>query len=169
MMKMIEAAAILLILFQVTSLYNDFQRNNGVNHTVTSYFDRIFKSEHIPGKDLIVPPNSFPSDLELEREVIAGKSVERNVKKESQIDLNKEINIQESKRTELEFIDQQKQDHAALMETESYRGNPSVIMPLPPLDKNPVQYNYLPEEKKTILEDIGGSDLLLPPQLSNTP
>lgn len=78
MMKVIEAAAILLILMQLSSLYSDYQLRNGHNNYLTGYLDQFFNRENDKNdnshKDIVVPPNSFPSTLDASEDLLAGKS-----------------------------------------------------------------------------------------------
>lgn len=66
MMKVIEAAAILLLLIQLSNLYTGYQQNKGTNNNLTTYLDRILDSADRPASednnDLVVPPNSLPSE-----------------------------------------------------------------------------------------------------------
>ena len=68
MMKVIEAAAILLLLIQLTDLYSGYQQSKGNNLNLTTYIDRILNSNDQSvmekNKEFVVPSNSFPSEKE---------------------------------------------------------------------------------------------------------
>lgn len=71
LMKVIEAAAILLILVQLTNLYSDYQRNNDVDNPLAGIIEQLFRSDGAPDvndRDIIVQPNSFPQPGEMDND-----------------------------------------------------------------------------------------------------
>ena len=170
MMKMIEAAAILLILIQATSLYTDFQRKNGGNNSLATYFDQVFNPDNKDEKDVIVRPNSFPSSSVPESDEIAGKFAEQNQENTGQSDQSTQINSGETDRIKETAADHQGQNHTAQVKSDSSLENANiVVMQLTPSRKNQIPLNSLPDGKNIISQEDGGTDPGLLPQLSSTP
>lgn len=62
LMKVVEAAAVLFILIQLSSLYSEFQIRNGEQESLLTYFKNVFGDNLSAGdEETTVPSNTFPS------------------------------------------------------------------------------------------------------------
>lgn len=175
MMKVIEAAAILLLLIQLTNLYSDFQQNNGQNNFLTAYLDRILnsneKSDDGSDQELIIPPNSFPSekaDELTEKPVKTDKSIPDNeVQSKGNINTNELASGLPDQTAETG----QRSNNADRSLNNFERTNVPVVAHLNSDRSIAIPYNYLrdAEARTHFLINKPENGIQITPQLANDP
>ncbi len=174
MIKIIEAAAILLLLIQLTNLYSDYQDRQDLDHNLTSYLDQHYnKEENLKqdkGDDVILDPNSMTSSEGKKQEGFADKSLAQDAGNESTTGRDNPHNIlQNGGNIVPSNTARQGRTHTTPVHKKLELQKSSVVMELSPGLDNRIAYDYLEKSNGVIDNDREDDSPGVAPQLSNHP